>query len=111
MSILVKLEAEEKELQFDSFSHSRALELGAFLVEKAKENNLPVAIHIDRNGQTLFHYALPGTTIDNDLWLAGKINVVYHFQHSSYHVKNRSIRISFWIRQTTGPMAGPFLLL
>ncbi|MBI9101666.1 MAG: heme-degrading domain-containing protein [Spirochaetales bacterium] len=87
MDILIKLVEEERVLQFDTFSHSRALELGNFLADRARDKNLAIAIHIDRNGQSLFHYALPGTTIDNDLWLAGKINVVYYFQHSSYYVK------------------------
>jgi uncharacterized protein (UPF0303 family) len=49
-----------------------------------------LVIDIRRNGQQLFHAALPGTAPDNDAWIARKTRVVDRFGHSSYHVGERA---------------------
>jgi uncharacterized protein (UPF0303 family) len=76
----------EQELQFRGFDYDDALRLGLKLVERAKELASPVAIDICRNGQQLFHCALPGTSADNDAWIRRKNNVVNHYGHSSLYV-------------------------
>jgi uncharacterized protein (UPF0303 family) len=76
----------EQELQFREFDYDDALRLGLKLVERAKELAGPVTIDICRNGQQLFHCALPGTSADNDLWIRRKNNVVNHYGHSSLYV-------------------------
>ncbi len=115
--LLDRLQSEEKELQFDSFSNSLALELGLFLVNKAGKDGLSLAVHIDRYGQCLFHHALDGTTIDNDKWMAGKIRVVYHYQHSSFHIgrlledKDKSISRDYFLDpKEYRPFGGAFPL-
>lgn len=85
-SLLEQLAGEEAELQFTSFSNDDAFAIGKTLYETAKRNNLPITIDITRNGQQLFHAALPGTSPDNDQWIRRKINVVNRFHMSSYHV-------------------------
>ena len=83
---LAELLAQEQELQFPAFGHDDALRLGLKLVEHAKAGSKPLAVDICRNGQQLFHCALPGTSADNDLWIRRKNNVVNHYGHSSFYV-------------------------
>ena len=85
-ALLKKLEAEEQELQFASFSNEDAVQLGLRLYETAKEKHLPVTIDITRNGHQLFHLSMPGTSPDNDQWVARKIKLVNRMGMSSYHV-------------------------
>lgn len=92
MKDLSTLLAEEKKLQFDHFSLRTAWDLGRLAAEKAYREKLPIAINIDRYGQTLFHSALPGTSPDNDDWIAGKKRVVYHFLHSSFYMSRYYIK-------------------
>lgn len=85
-TLLKKLEAEEQELQFAHFSNEDAVAVGLSLYETAKEKNLPVTIDITRNGHQLFHLSMPGTSPDNDQWVARKIKLVNRMGMSSYRV-------------------------
>jgi len=85
-TLLKKLEQEERELQFIRFSNEDAVALGLGLYETAKEKHLPVTIDITRNGHQLFHLSMPGTSPDNDQWVARKIKLVNRMGMSSYHV-------------------------
>ena len=89
---LEALEAEEAELQFDVFDNGTAWDLGVALHEAARAAGHPVTIDIRRNGQQLFHAALPGTAPDNDAWLQRKARVVDRFGRSSLHVGERARR-------------------
>lgn len=83
---LDELEAQESLLVFDRFDEDTAWELGVALREAALSAGLPVAISIRRNGQRLFHAALPGSSADNDGWLARKCAVVDRYGRSSLRV-------------------------
>ena len=83
---LDSLLAEEDRLVFTHFDHETAWELGSRLRAAALEDHLPVAISIRRNGQCLFHAALPASSADNDAWLLRKAAVAERFGHSSYYV-------------------------
>jgi uncharacterized protein (UPF0303 family) len=83
---LAELLAEEQALQFSSFTNDDAWALGRALVEAARAQSAPVAIDVTRNGQQLFHAALPGATADNDDWIQRKIRVVQRYGHSSLAV-------------------------
>ena len=85
-ALLKKLEAEERELQFERFSNEDAVALGLSLYETAREKELPVTIDITRNGHQLFHLSMPGTSPDNDRWVARKIKLVNRMGMSSYRV-------------------------
>jgi uncharacterized protein (UPF0303 family) len=56
------------------------------MARRAVSEGKGIAINIDACGQCLFHCALEGTSLHNDLWLAGKTRIVYHFRHSSFYV-------------------------
>lgn len=80
---------QEQDLVFTRFDLDTAWELGTLLRREALAADLPVAIAVRRNGQTLFHTALPGSSADNDGWLSRKASVVERFGHSSYYVRCR----------------------
>ncbi|HUQ55260.1 heme-degrading domain-containing protein [Lentzea sp.] len=77
---------QERRLQFTRFGNDVAIELGLHLLDAARDQGLPVAISVRRNGHLLFHAALPGTAPDNDRWLERKARVVDLFGHSSFYV-------------------------
>jgi uncharacterized protein (UPF0303 family) len=85
-AVTPELREQEERLQFDRFDHDDAWELGNLLVRLARERGLPVTVDIRRGDHQLFHYALPGTSPDNDDWIERKIRVVRRFGHSSYLV-------------------------
>ncbi|WP_399477852.1 heme-degrading domain-containing protein [Streptomyces sp. TRM68367] len=86
---LEELEKQEHRLIFRQFTYDDAWALGSLLVEMARERQAPVAIDIHRAGQQLFHAALPGSTPDNDTWIARKRRVVERYGSSSYLVGAR----------------------
>jgi len=82
--LLKELRQQEEEIQFSSFSNEMAFAVGTALLEAAKSKGKPVTIDIARNGQQLFHFAMQGTSLDNDVWIQRKNNVVNRFGHSSF---------------------------
>jgi uncharacterized protein (UPF0303 family) len=89
-ALIARVEQEERELVFRSFTHDEAWTLGCLLVELAAEQDLPVTIDIRRGGQQLFHAAREGTVPDNDTWVERKVRVVQRFGASSYLVGLRA---------------------
>ena len=83
---LEELLKQEQEIQFSSFSNDMAFAVGTALLEAAKSKGKPVTIDISRNGQQLFHYAMEGTSLDNEVWIKRKNNVVNRFGHSSFYM-------------------------
>jgi uncharacterized protein (UPF0303 family) len=83
---LHELLREEELLQFTQFTNDTAIDLGLRIVEAARADHLPVTVDVCRNGQQLFHCALPGTTVDNDEWIKRKNRVVNRFGHSSFYM-------------------------
>ena len=87
--LLARLTADEEELVLDRFDEDDAWRLGSLIVQRGRAEGLPLAIAIRRNGQRLFHAALPGSAADNDRWLQRKMNVVDAFGHASFLVGTR----------------------
>jgi uncharacterized protein (UPF0303 family) len=85
-ALIAAAEQDEVRLMLPGFNNDDAWRLGAILVELAHSVNAPVAIDIRRNGQQLFHYALTGSSADNDAWILRKSRVVDRFAASSYLV-------------------------
>ncbi len=84
--LLQELLQQEEEIQFESFDNNMAFVAGLALLEAARSKSKGVTIDIARNGQQLFHFAMPGTARDNDVWVQRKNNVVNRFGHSSYYM-------------------------
>jgi uncharacterized protein (UPF0303 family) len=87
--LIEALAEHERRLTFTRFDNADAWHLGSLLVELATTRELPVAVDIRRGTQQLFHAALPGSTADNDVWIARKVRVVERFAASSYLVGRR----------------------
>jgi uncharacterized protein (UPF0303 family) len=94
--LIARIEEQERRLVFTTFDNDDAWRLGTVLAELARARKAPVAIDIRRNGQQLFHLALPGATADNDAWLLRKTRTVDRYGASSYLVGLR-----FALRGTT----------
>src|SRR5215470_638056 len=84
--LVQELFEQESRLVFTRFDNETALALGQHLLAAARERALPVTISVRRNGQRLFHAALPGTSADNDAWIERKSRVVDRYGHSSFLV-------------------------
>ncbi|MER0480134.1 heme-degrading domain-containing protein [Streptomyces sp. Edi2] len=84
-----ELAAQEERLVLDTFGNDEAWELGSLLVALARERGAAVTVGIRRGAQQLFHCALPGTSADNDAWIARKSAVVERYGESSYLVGAR----------------------
>lgn len=79
--------AQEKELQFASFSNEDALELGNIICKIAKEEiKRGVVVHIENDEHPLFTHYMEGTSKENTYWVNAKKNVVNHFGNSSLYV-------------------------
>jgi uncharacterized protein (UPF0303 family) len=83
---LKELLEQEQEIRFKSFSNDMAFAVGTALLEAAKSKGKPVTIDISRNAQQLFHFAMEGTSLDNEVWIKRKNNVVNRFGHSSFYM-------------------------
>lgn len=85
--LLEHLLREEEELQFDSFSNETALRIGLEIIERAKNEGKSITVDIRIGEQQVFHYACPGTSADNDAWVARKARIVNRFGRSSYYLE------------------------
>ena len=80
---IAELEAQHEELVFPGFDHTDAWRLGSLITAAAREASHPVAIDIRRPGFVLFRAALPGTTPDQDSWIAAKAQTVFRMEAAS----------------------------
>ena len=65
-----RLAEQEERLQYRRFGHDEAWQLGSRIRELARGRDLPVCIGVDLGEQAVFRAGLPGSTRDNDRWLA-----------------------------------------
>ncbi|PQP85595.1 heme-binding protein, partial [Paenibacillus sp. AR247] len=86
---LNELDLLEKELEFTTFSHQDALAIGNRIVQYAQENNVAVAIHIERNRVPVFTHLMDGTSEENYTWLFRKKRIVDHYNRSSAYIDER----------------------
>jgi uncharacterized protein (UPF0303 family) len=84
--LLGRLLRQEEVLQFSAFTNDTAFAVGMRLVEAARREGKSITIDVCRNGQQLFHCALPDTSMDNDEWIKRKNRVVNRFGHSSFYM-------------------------
>ncbi|WP_329457717.1 heme-degrading domain-containing protein [Streptomyces sp. NBC_01497] len=84
-----ELEEQAKRLVLPRFGYDEAWRLGSLLVELARARRAPVAIDIHQGAQQLFHCALPGSSADNDGWIARKRRVAERYGAASLLVGAR----------------------
>jgi uncharacterized protein (UPF0303 family) len=93
---------EELRLALPSLSETDAIAIGQLLLARATARSLPVTIEVRRVGRVVFRAALPGTSPDNDVWIAGKAAVVERFGHSTWQVRNRYLERGTTFEAATG---------
>jgi len=94
--------AEEARLALPSLSETDAIAIGQLLLARAMARSLEVTIEVRRTGRAVFRAALPGTSPDNDVWIAGKAAVVERFGHSTWLVRQRYLARGTTFEAATG---------
>ena len=89
-ALLALLEEQDSTIGFASFGHDDAWQLGRAIVERAVADGLAITVAITFGEQRVFHAARPGTSADNDDWLARKARVVSRFDAPSLLVGLRA---------------------
>ena len=80
-----QLLAEEQILTLPSLEISDALEIGEIAKSLCLTRNLPVAIEVRLGDWIVYHASLPGSTPENDWWIARKARVVMLKHHSTLY--------------------------
>ncbi|MHB8960719.1 MAG: heme-degrading domain-containing protein [Candidatus Limnocylindrales bacterium] len=93
---------EEGRLALPSLDEADAIAIGRLLLARAQARSLAVTIEVRRVGRVVFRAALPGTSPDNDVWIAGKAAVVERFGHSSWYVRQRYLAEGTTFEAATG---------
>ena len=70
------LALEAQTLQLESLSHRQAVEIGEIAMAMGFDRGLPIAIEVRLKEWVVFHASLPGSTPENDGWIARKARVV-----------------------------------
>jgi uncharacterized protein (UPF0303 family) len=83
---IIAIAADEQKLVFNSFTNEEAWELGTALYKEAKNRKASVTIDIRKGKHILFHYAMEGTSPNNDRWIERKSNTVQFVHKSSFRV-------------------------
>lgn len=83
LAIIAKQEAL---LQFDAFDNTTAWKLGESIKRHCEAEQLAVAIEVRLCRETVFFYAMPGTSPNNADWARRKRNTTELQQRSSYAV-------------------------
>jgi uncharacterized protein (UPF0303 family) len=86
VSDLATIARQEELLQFNAFDNTTAWQLGEGIKRHCEDQNLAVTIEIRLCQQTVFFYAMPGTSPNNADWARRKRNTTELQQRSSYAV-------------------------
>jgi uncharacterized protein (UPF0303 family) len=79
------LALEAKTLTLASLTQAQALEIGGIAQEIGLDRKLPIAVEVRMKDWIVFHASLPGSTPENDSWIARKANVVNATGRSTLH--------------------------
>jgi uncharacterized protein (UPF0303 family) len=71
-----QLALEAQTLVLPSLSQAEAIEIGEIAAGLGRDRALPIAIEVRRGQWIVFHVSLPGSTEENDSWIARKARVV-----------------------------------
>ena len=69
------LALEARTLILPSLTQAEAIEIGEIAAQIASDRKLPIAIEVRMKEWIVFHVSLPGSTLENDSWIARKARV------------------------------------
>jgi uncharacterized protein (UPF0303 family) len=75
--------AEQQLLSIATLSNMEAIEIGQIATAIGIEERLPIAIQVRLGDWIIYHTSLPGSSTENDWWLARKARLVKLKQHST----------------------------
>lgn len=99
---LARIALQEQTLVLNEFTEATAWELGSRIKALCEARKLGVTIEARRGKETLFFYAMPGTTPNNADWVRRKRNVVELIHKSSYAAGLTNQRDNTSIEQRMG---------
>jgi len=99
---IARIAEQERRLRLARFGLDDAWRLGARLREIAAERGVHLSIEIRLARETVFYYAMPGTTPANADWIRRKRNTVELLQRSSYGVGRSYERDGRTLEQSMG---------
>jgi len=70
------LALEARTLELASLSQKQAVEIGQIAMELGFDRGLTIAVQVQLKDWVVFHASLPGSTPENDSWIARKARVV-----------------------------------
>ena len=89
---LERIAEQERRLVFDRFDAATAWDLGTRLKALAEARGIAVAIEVRLARNTVFFYAMPGTSPRNADWARRKCNTVDLTHRSSYAIGRTPLR-------------------
>ncbi len=79
----VDLAIEAQTLILPSLTQSEALEIGEIAASIGRDRALPIAVEVRLKDWTVYHACLPGSSPENDQWIARKARVVLATKNST----------------------------
>ncbi len=79
------LALEAQTLTLPSLSQGEAIEIGEIAVAIGRKRKLPIAVEVRLGDWIVFHASLPGSTTENDLWIARKARVTMATKNSTIY--------------------------
>lgn len=83
--LMESIKAQEVAYELDHLDEELAMQMGVYVIRRAREMGKPVATRITLNRRTLFAASMPGTKPESDDWIRRKENIAYASNGSSYY--------------------------
>ena len=84
-ALMERVKAQESAYEFERIDEELAMQMGLYVVRRAKEIGKPVATRVTLNHRTLFACSMAGTKPESDNWIRRKENIAYATNQSSYY--------------------------
>jgi len=101
-ALLPLLEEQNTSISFTRFDYDDAYRLGSAIMARAAVDDLKITVAMSFGQQRVFHAARPGTTADNDEWLAKKFRVVARYNAPSFLISTKYRARGLDFNQATG---------
>ena len=99
---------EAESLYRQAFTLADAVQLGRSVTDIALVDALPVTIEVRHGARVAYRAALPGSTADNDAWLARKAAVVMRYELPTLAVRVRYEERGLDFNEATGLPLGEY---
>ena len=84
-ALMERIKVQETTYEFDHMDEDLAMQMGIYVIRRAREMGKSVATRITLNRRTLFSYSMAGTKPESDNWIRRKENITYATNGSSYY--------------------------